>query len=159
MKLLDKKGNSLSLQTLYVDESIEEDSDVLKYTGSVCFIESYQEKKDGEGELTLRYENGLKRKISFKDGNNLSKKLRHIGRDNGEINFDDIRSYALSPERQKELMVGYRTTSLDEILKANLSAQAPEMGEYVIDSTLGFDDPARYGLRPKPSSEEGDIPF
>ena len=59
------------------------------------------------------------------------------------------------------IVMGF-SKNLELILKnANLSAQPKpevEMEEVVVDSTLPFDDPLRYGLRPKIRPEE-DIPL
>ena len=119
VNLLDSEGNSLKINNIYEDNSLEDTE--FKWQ-SICFIESY---KMGENpwdeEVILCYESGLFRNLDSAEN------LRLIGRKNerGDVTFENIRNYALKPSTQKEKMEKYGTTNLDKIL-ANLSAQENE---------------------------------
>ncbi len=115
--IYDSEGNSIRIHKLYTDNSLK--GTEFEFS-SICFIESYKMRKAPLGEeLVARYENGLFRTL------NSAENLRLIGTKNaeGDVTFENIKTHSLKPHIQKEKMEEYGTTDLDEVLKANLSAQ------------------------------------
>ncbi len=128
---LDREGLPLSLRTLYGDESLNQTP--LEHL-NVCFVEGYVLNEEGES-ITLRYETGLFRKLSYWYGesfqineraSNLAGNLRLIGNNNGQISFNSMGKSTYNKHIHREAMEKYGTLNLDEFLM-NRDKQPQEM--------------------------------